>query len=207
MHFQGLQVFNLLYSVLMMWKSLWGFYLMTRHYPLLSRSALFTFGSSYCPISLYSLYYSPSYDNQTVSSQWTYIYASRSIPRAWPSPHSTPTSLPCIDLAAAWCYPSTSGTSTFHCLAAYLDCWSLNSCIYSLPSFSRIFRLPPSSWPLILPGEVRISSSKQTVSGVPVLNLAKINQDTNIPISSILTYRSSWATWYRSLSLSYSSLI
>jgi hypothetical protein len=145
---------------------------MTPHYLLLSLSVLFTFSSSYCLISLYSFHYPPSYDNQTVSSLWTYIYASQSVPRAWPSPHSTPTSPPCIDLAAAWCYPLTSGTSTFHCLAAYLDCWSLNSCICSLPSFSRIFHLPPSSWPLILPREVRISRSKQTVSGVLVLNIA-----------------------------------
>jgi hypothetical protein len=172
MHFQGLQVFNLLYSVLMMWKSLWGFCLMTQHYPLLSLSALFTFSSSYCLISLYSLLYSPSYDNQTVSSHWTYIYASQSVPRAWPSPRSTPASLPCIDLAAAWCYPLTSGTSTFHYLATYLGYWSLNSYIYSLPSISQIFHLPPSSWPLILPREVRISRSKQTVSGVLVLNIA-----------------------------------
>ena len=139
-----------------------------------------------------------------MSSLWTCISGSQSALPALPFPHSMSTSPLYIDLAAAWCYPLASSTSTSHCLTAHSDWWSLSSCIYSQPSSSRIFPLLPSSSPLILLRVVRISSSKQTVSGVPVLNIVYIHF---LPISSILTYRSSYATWYRSLSLSYSSLI
>ena len=152
---------------------------MTQRCHQLSRLTLFVFGSSYDPIYWHLDYYSPCYDNRTVSSLWTCISGSQSALPALPFPHSMSASPLCIDLAAAWCYPLASSTSASHCLAAHSDWWSLSSCIYSLPSFSRIFPLPPSSSPLILPREARIFSSKQTVSGVPVLNIVYIHFLTN----------------------------